>query len=359
MPTNLAMSPSKKLKKKSGKKQTTFTVTSPNKGVLSDGDHKDKMTLYRKRCQVIERVAKNDEVLDAVLDILDQRESERLSKPSGATAETHLDKADGPDKIDEDFYVSFVANHSDLTKQEIIKTKTYDPQGPKHLYMFGCPWKPGIVFPSELKERKVLDEVSEQLWIESGRRTLTFKASGLWYDNGRLDWKKGVYTPEVNQERQVVMITHINGRSLDVDPKKGITDEWVIRMNAYDWKAHWFMEGLKPSPVVDMFKASKQGPFENPQYKNGSQEYMTLVKTAVEKVARARAAAGQGGAAPAAEIKKELGVLKKSKATAGLAEARRKANLTLGKIKAARTASYKPSTASGSGGAAPSVAAPP
>ena len=184
-------------------------------------------------------------------------------------------------KADEGLLINWVAKRSDMSPAELVGACKKDDETLTRFVVFetGTPlsWKVGEQLHCKPVCIRVLDKLGDQL----GGRTNNFKANNGIKGDGSVDWKFGVYRPELPVGQQdPLVLRHWNGDSVSM-PNSGITQAHKLRDNFSDFGASFINPNIPGSGVKVhlFFKKDKTGPYKVMQ--PSSKEFKEMIEKEV------------------------------------------------------------------------------
>ena len=165
-------------------------------------------------------------------------------------------------KIPSEHLVKLVSALGDVSRDDVIQVKEYDSCSDSQMFTFATALSPAIKLSEDCRVPSVLTGLVCKRSSDMGNRLATFKATG-GIVMGKINWKKGVYSPTYNPDTQVLSgLTHISGDFVVAPSWTGqITNRWPIQQNWCDWTAHFECPPSPPVPCRLLFRESKTGPW--------------------------------------------------------------------------------------------------
>lgn len=166
-------------------------------------------------------------------------------------------------QLDEDILIQWVLAHSDLTTDDIMHMKAFDPESPHHLYCHATGLSMLFSLPEDMKIVAVFREWSTNRSEKLKNPLKAFKESGAILPSGQINWLDKTFALTWVDD-VLSKVEHVaSGITAEVNQKANIS-------KAFDFKHFWaevdaYLK-LDPFPGVKLigFYKNKTNPFGYP-----------------------------------------------------------------------------------------------
>ena len=241
--------------------------------------------------------------------------------PTGATVRN----------IEEAWKIDFVAGNSDMPIPDLSACKGYDDDAITNFITFMCGVPPNMKFNEHMLVRSVAAKVLEERKKLLSGRLDHFKRN-VFFQDGKVDWSRGCYSPTYDSNNLLVKLKHISGVEVKADGMN-INKDFVLQDNFSDFGATFLK---KPMPGIKchlVFKDSANGPYTAAHITSSTKAFTDLCKAEYDKwkTQRDQNAAGSGSSVIA---QRAVTSIDQNKRRASAAGARDKAKAALAKKRA-------------------------
>lgn len=165
-------------------------------------------------------------------------------------------------RLDEDWCISWIMQHKQLSLNQLIVSKTCDDKSIYHIMSFALQYPLNLKIPADGQVKEVLRRMFDQRTKDIGEPLSKVSSQTFIGADGMIDWMQGAYQLHFSEGRLVEKITHrISGHTTTVDKGHHLNDDYTFHSNYDEWAAC-----LRKPPMPDVhlhsfFKASAQGPY--------------------------------------------------------------------------------------------------
>ena len=192
----------------------------------------DDASSYRKLfAEALEEMIMDE---SSVVSVLSQLRSRRETMVKARAELSLLPPMPVVGKIDVGVMAGAIADHSDMTSNEVATLIEKYPEAPVQLFTFIFGLHSGNKLSVDMREAGVFSQVMTARDSRFGHRGAGFKQNGGIVD-GRVNWKRGVYRLHFDDTGHLRSTTHASGDSVNVGDLVGhITRDWSLEENWFD-----------------------------------------------------------------------------------------------------------------------------
>lgn len=172
-------------------------------------------------------------------------------------------------RIDSDFKLAWVDEHSDLTEKDCIELMKADGQSIHYLLQMGLQSGFKLKLPASLRVREVMKRFFDERAELARHRLKDIKKNKGVKADWTIDFLKvGVFALAWGEDGLLTTITHRpTGDTASVPPEARVTKQYKLVDNFDDLNAHMLLKPLPPLHLSAFFGSKeKKGPFAMPSY---------------------------------------------------------------------------------------------
>lgn len=163
-------------------------------------------------------------------------------------------------RLEPEFAINFLTSVSDMTTKDILAAKAFDDEAVSQFLEMATGKQSSLRLPAELRIKAVCLKLLKECSDQAGNPLRTFKADGGLKMNGEIDWTKGVYRCEEDEQSTIISISYLGKDKRDTSGD-GLVKGFVLMYNWSQWRAALAKPPYPPIRIASLFEQSKSGPW--------------------------------------------------------------------------------------------------